>query len=154
MAWFQSYLFKKTRYSRNTNDIKYLLAIDCGAPQESTIGPLLFSIHVNDFYFASKLKNFIFADDTNLFISDENIGELVLKMNKELKNVTTWSKPFLPSVPFCLPWKHQKTLKEKIGKKTVKANKLSINIDKTKWTILLLKSVSCLHNFQNYPLMA
>ena len=45
----------------------------------------------------------MFADDTNLFISDENIGELVLKMNKELKNVTTWSKPFLPSVPFCLP---------------------------------------------------
>ena len=82
----------------------------------------------------------MFADDTNLFISDENIGELIQKMNKELKNVTTWSKPFLPSVPFCPPGKHQKTSKGKIGKKTVKANKLSINIDKTKWTILLLKA--------------
>ena len=82
----------------------------------------------------------MFADDTNLFISDENIGELIQKMNKELKNVTTWSKPFLPSVPFCPPGKHQKTSKGKIVKKTVKANKLSINIDKTKWTILLLKA--------------
>ena len=47
----------------------------------------------------------MFADDKNLFISDKNIGELFKKMNKELKNVSTWFKP----------------------------NKLSINIDKTKF---------------------
>ena len=46
----------------------------------------------------------MFADDTNLFISDENIGELFQQMNKELKSVSTWFK----------------------------ANKLSISIDKTK----------------------
>ena len=46
----------------------------------------------------------MFPDDKNLFISDKNIGELFKKMNKELKNVSTWFKP----------------------------NKLSINIDKTK----------------------
>ena len=49
----------------------------------------------------------MFADDTNLFLSDENISELFQQMNKELKSVSTW----------------------------LKANKLSINIDKTKWTI-------------------
>ena len=49
-------------------------------------------------------KSVLFADDKNLFISDKNIGELFKKMNKELKNVSTWFKP----------------------------NKLSINIDKTK----------------------
>ena len=27
-------------------------------------------------YFSSKLKNVIFADDTNLLLSDENISEL------------------------------------------------------------------------------
>ena len=49
----------------------------------------------------------MFADGTNLFISDENIGELYQQMNKELKSVSTWFK----------------------------ANKLSINIHKTIWTI-------------------
>ena len=46
----------------------------------------------------------MFADDTNLFISDENIGELFEQMNNELKSVSTWFT----------------------------ANKLFINIDKTK----------------------
>ena len=70
----------------------------------------------------------MFADDANLFISDENISELFQQMNKELKSVSTWFK----------------------------ANKLSVNIDKTKWTIFhpTSKSVSCLQNFQNYSLMA
>ena len=62
---------------------------------------------MNDFYLVSKLKNVMFADDTNLFISDTNIGKLFQQMNKELKSVSSWFK----------------------------ANKLSINIDKTKWTI-------------------
>ena len=44
------------------------------------------------------------ADAANLFISNENIGELFQQMNKELKSVSTWFKE----------------------------NKLSINIDKTK----------------------
>ena len=47
------------------------------------------------------------ADDTNLFLSDENMSELFQQMNKELKSVFTWFK----------------------------INKLSINIDKTKLTI-------------------
>ena len=66
----------------------------------------------------------MFADDTNLFLSDENISELFQQMNKELKSVSTWFK----------------------------ANKLSINIDKTKWTLFLLNLIQ--QNFQNYSLMA
>ena len=107
LAWLQSYLSQRKQYIENTNDIKYLLKIDCGVPQGSILGPLLFLIYVNDFYLASKLTNVMFADDANLFISDENIGELFQQMNDKLKSVSTWFK----------------------------ANKLSIDNDKTKWTI-------------------
>ena len=76
LAGLRSYLFQRKQYIINTNDIKYLLEIDCGVPQGSILRPLLFLIYVNDFYLAFKLKNLMFADDTNLFISDEDIGEL------------------------------------------------------------------------------
>ena len=98
---------KESNIFENTNDIKHLLEIDCGVPQGSILGPLLFLIYVNDFYLASKFKNVMFADDTILFISDENIGEPFQQMNNELKSVSSWFK----------------------------ANKLCINIDKTNWTI-------------------
>ena len=76
MAWLQSYIFHSKQCLENTNDIKYLLEIDFGVTRGSRLGPLLFLIYVNDFCLASKLKNVMFADDTNLLISDENIGEL------------------------------------------------------------------------------
>ena len=127
LAWLRSYLFQRKQYIENSNDIKYLLEIDCGVPQRSVLGPLLFLIYVNDFCLASKFKNVMFADDTNLLLSDENISELFQQMNKELKSVSTWFK----------------------------ANKFSINIDKPNglFLIQLLKSVSYLQNFQNYSLM-
>ena len=53
----------------------------------------------------------MFADDTNLFYSNKNIKILFKEMNIELKNISEW----------------------------LRANKLSINIDKTNF--ILLKQV-------------
>ena len=49
----------------------------------------------------------MFADDSNLFISDSNIGNLFETMNEELRKVANWFK----------------------------ANKLSLNISKTKYSL-------------------
>ena len=48
--------------------------VKCGAPQCSIIGPLLFLIFVNDLNNATKvLDPVLFADNANLFCSDNNI---------------------------------------------------------------------------------
>ena len=76
--------------------------------RRSIIGPLLFLIYVNDLFKTSTpLMEVMFADDTNLFLSYKNIVTFFATKNVELKNVSTWFK----------------------------SNKLSANVDKTKWLL-------------------
>ena len=68
------------------NDIKHSLEVNCSVPQGPltiTPAPLLFLIYVNDFVFASKLKHVMFADDTNVFISDKNYFKLLANYFRE-----------------------------------------------------------------------
>ena len=86
MAWRPSYILQGKEDIEDTNNTRYLPAIDSDIPEESIL------IYVNDFYLASKFKNVMLPDDTNLFILDENIGELFQQMSKALKSVSTWFK--------------------------------------------------------------
>ena len=67
------------------------LDIICGVLQESILGPVLFLIYVNDLFKASNpLMEVMFPDDTNLFLFHKNIDTLLVSMNVELENVSTW----------------------------------------------------------------
>lgn len=82
--------------------------IDCGVPQGSVLGPLLFLIYVNDLpNNLSTAQCIQFADDTTLYHSSSDIEELYRVMNHELQILTDWFK----------------------------ANKLSLNASKTNYII-------------------
>ena len=56
-------------------------------PQGSILGPLLFLIYINDLPLASEFLTLLFADDTTLLFSHDNIDILTATANREFQKV-------------------------------------------------------------------
>ena len=89
-------------YSSGTRPIKY------GVPQGSVLGPILFTIYINDIKNLSKSDEIkLFADDTSIFSTGETYSELEENANKSLNECQEW----------------------------LLINRLSLNIDKTQYMV-------------------
>ena len=119
LQWFSSYLKDRTQYVAFDNAQSNTLSINCGVPQGSILGPLLFLVYINDLALVSeKMFSILFADDTNSFLSGTNLRVLADTINKELIKFNTW----------------------------LQVNKLSLNIGKTHYIIFKGKRKSKTHN--------
>ena len=88
------------------------LDIKCEVPQGSTLGPLLFLLYINGLRFS--LKRSIashFADDTSITYASKKWKSLETVLNQDLKMTSDW----------------------------LKANRLSLNVDKSKLILFISK---------------
>ena len=60
--------------------------------QESTLGPLLFSLYTNDLPIHTTFHVTLFADDTVLLMRNKNINKLQELVNHELRVINDWMK--------------------------------------------------------------
>ena len=81
----------RSQYVTYNEKRSYIKDVICGVPEGSILGPLLFLIYINDFVsVSSKLYYVLFADDTNVFISVNNLKKLINTLHIELDQLYAW----------------------------------------------------------------
>ena len=78
---------QRTKFNDTLSDINIT---ECGVPQGSILGPLLFIIYINDFPNNIKTDTTIFADDTTLICSGKNKDDFKSNIVSNLVDAETW----------------------------------------------------------------
>ena len=115
LNWFSSYLSNRYQFVEFKNCHSSKLKIQTGVPQGSVLGPLLFSIYINDINIASTAFDFIlYADDTTLTCIP---GKLLQSENQDVSI--------------------SDAVNDELGKifEWLLANKLSLNVSKSKYMV-------------------
>ena len=108
LEWFKSYFDSRKQYTAYQSASSEVSGLEYGVIQGSILGPLLFNVYMNDITNAcNEVKIVMYADDTNVFCMSKSLNSLYSIMNKELNNLQKWFS----------------------------ANKLTLNISKTKYIL-------------------
>ena len=113
--WLKDYLTERYQYTCINNKLSDQSLLEVGLPQGGKLSPILYLIYVNDITQFSKNKNsklVLFADDTCLTLTNNDINSLFENANCEINKLNKW---FM-------------------------ANKLTLNVDKTNYIMFQNKN--------------
>ena len=94
--WFESYLtlrkqcveIKSKKQGTSVSTTKEIIH---GVPQGSTLGPILFLLYINDLPLNVLESNIVlFADDTNLLITGDNLNTVQSRTNNVMQDIRSW----------------------------------------------------------------
>lgn len=90
VTWFDSYLSGRNQVVDVNGIMSSPHKVTCGVPQGSILGPLLFILYVNDMYSAVTCELILYADDSALIVSGDDVEEIQTVLRNELMNVSKW----------------------------------------------------------------
>ena len=87
--WFTSYLDNRKQFCRVDGTSSDVRGLNCGVPQGSCLGPLLFLIYINDLPFSLQ-KSHVSMYDTAISLSSKSIDDLQNDLNLDLLKLQDW----------------------------------------------------------------
>jgi len=88
--WFKSYLESRYFLVNIDNVYSEKQILPCGVPQGSILGPLIFLIYINDMQQAIDCNLYLFADDSCLVYTGDDVNEINRVLNKNFNSLCDW----------------------------------------------------------------
>ena len=88
--WFRSYLSGRKQCVLVDGVESGFLDVNCGVPQGSILGPILFLCYVNDMSSSLGCHLSLYADDSTLIASGDSAGDLGVYLSGQLESCKRW----------------------------------------------------------------
>ena len=90
IAWYRSYLTNRYLTVNVEDSFSEQAHLACGVPQGSILGPLIFLMYVNDMSQAVKCDLYLYADDSCLVYTGNDVKIIEDNLNKNFNSLCDW----------------------------------------------------------------